>query len=131
MSSVTLKPIQQVLLFIIVVIIYNLCRYNSEGTPESPKMLPAVSTPTIPTSVAPNLRVSPGSAADQKTDTSFTASSTTAPSKTCNKRKFVKYTSSAWEQLWLDNIEKWQVRRGIGHIFGVANAKYYEASATV
>lgn len=26
----------------------------------------------------------------------------------CNQRKFVKYTSSKWEQIWLDNIERWQ-----------------------
>jgi hypothetical protein len=30
-----------------------------------------------------------------------------------NRRKFVSYTSSEWEQLWLDNVDEWQEKQQI------------------
>jgi hypothetical protein len=30
-----------------------------------------------------------------------------------NRRKFVSYTSSEWEQLWLDNVDEWQEKKEI------------------
>ncbi|GMH46935.1 hypothetical protein TrLO_g2545 [Triparma laevis f. longispina] len=39
---------------------------------------------------------------------SSSSPSTSSTSSTCNPRKFVSYTSSPWEELWLSNIGTWQ-----------------------
>jgi len=45
--------------------------------------------------------------------TSSQTSSSTSDPPTKNPRKFVSYTSSSWEKMWLDNIDEWQKNESI------------------